>query len=76
MNQLQFLRRRRGLTQKGMADLIKIHHVTYCRIERGWLAKPPAELEDRLRAVFGPEWTFARLMEPVHDLTSGDWATA
>jgi DNA-binding XRE family transcriptional regulator len=76
MNQLQFLRRRRGLTQKAMADLVKIHPVTYCRIERGWLAKPPAELEDKLRAIFGPEWTFARLMEPVPDLTASDSTAA
>jgi transcriptional regulator with XRE-family HTH domain len=68
MNQLQFLRLRRGLTQKTLAELLKIHPVTFCRIERGWLAKLPVGLEGRLRAIFGDEWTFAKLMEDVPDL--------
>ena len=71
MNYLHFLRCQRGLTQKNLAELLKLNAVTVCRIERGWYAKPPSGYEERLQAIFGREWTFQRLMEPVPDLTVG-----
>jgi transcriptional regulator with XRE-family HTH domain len=70
MNYLMFLRLRRGLSQKDLAELMKINPVTMCRLERGWYAKPPADIEVRLKAIFGQEWTFDRLMRPVPDFAS------
>jgi DNA-binding XRE family transcriptional regulator len=70
MNKFKMLRLTRGLSQKQLADFLGIHEVTLCRIERGWYSRPPTGLEDKLRQFFGPEWTFARLMEPVKDLAS------
>jgi DNA-binding XRE family transcriptional regulator len=72
MNHLMFLRLKKDLSQKALAELLKINPVTMCRIERGWYAKPPVELEHRLQIIFGKEWTFERLMEPVPDITAND----
>lgn len=75
MNHLNYLRLQRGLSQRDLASLLKIHPATMNRIERGWVAKPPEGLEGRLQAVFGKEWTFERLMERVPELHSnGDAA--
>jgi len=68
MNHLQYLRQTRGLSQRDLSRLLDCHPTTVNRIERGWFAKPPAGLEDRLQAVFGKEWTFKKLMESVPDL--------
>ena len=68
MNYWTFLRLQKGLTQRELAKLLIINPVTACRIERGWYAKPPEGLEERLQAIFGSEWSFARLMESVPDL--------
>jgi transcriptional regulator with XRE-family HTH domain len=62
MNNLKSLRLCRGLSQRQIAVALGIHEATYCRIERGWLTRPPAELDARLQKVFGPEWTWERLM--------------
>jgi transcriptional regulator with XRE-family HTH domain len=68
MNNLQLLRLQKKLSQRDLAKILKLHPSTINRVERGWFAKPPDGLEKRLQAVFGKEWTFARLMEPVPDL--------
>jgi len=72
MNYLMYLRLRRGLSQKDLAELLKIHPVVMCKVERGWFTRPPKALEERLQAVFGREWTFSRLMEAVPDITAND----
>ncbi len=72
MNHLMFLRLQKGLSQKALADLLKINPVTMCRIERGWYAKAPKELEKRFQTIFGVKWSFDRLMESVPDITAND----
>jgi DNA-binding XRE family transcriptional regulator len=69
MNHFQFLRIQRGLSQKALAELLEINPVTVCRIERGWYAKPPEQLEPRLQKVFGERWGFEELMKSVPSLT-------
>lgn len=76
MNNLKFLRLQRGWTQEQLAKRLNLHPVTVCRIERGWYARPPVGLEDRLKSVFGDRWTFARLMERVRDLIEDTEMTA
>jgi len=68
MNHLHYLRLRRRLSQKALADLLKIHPTTLCRIEGGWLSRCPAGVEERLKAVFGAQWSFDALMESVPNL--------
>ncbi len=65
MNYLELLRKQRGETQKQLAEKLGIDAITMNRIERGWYARPPKGLEIRLAEVFGPGWTFAKLMEQV-----------
>lgn len=69
MNWLQYLRIQRGLNQKQLAEHIGVNPDFLCRVERGWFSKPPSRIDAKLRAFFGPEWTFDRLMEPVPDIT-------
>lgn len=72
MNKLQVLRMQRGLSQAQLGKMLGIDPSTLSRCERGWFAKAPSGLEEKLRQFFGPEWTFTRLMEPVPDLTAGN----
>jgi len=65
MNNLKLLRLTRGLSQVQMAQQLGMSPITFNRIERGWYSRPYQGLEDQFRAVFGPEWTFERLMQPV-----------
>lgn len=69
MNWLQYLRIQRRLSQKQLAKHIGVNPDFLCRVERGWFSKPPSGIDSKLRAFFGPEWAFARLMEQVPDLT-------
>ncbi len=62
MTTLRCLRLCRGWSQEELAARLGVHPVTLSRLENGWLARPPAGIEDRLREVFGPEWTFEALM--------------
>jgi transcriptional regulator with XRE-family HTH domain len=62
MTTLQVLRLKRGESQQEIAAALKIHPTTYNRIERGWLTKPPRELETRLQRIFGSEWSWETLM--------------
>ena len=62
MNHLKWLRLCRKLSQRELAAQLGIHEATYCRVERGWLTRPPADLETRLQNVFGSQWTWERLM--------------
>ena len=64
MNNLKVLRQSKGLTQRNLARMIGVNYVTLNRAENGWFAKPPNELETKLQAVFGPEWSWDRLMAP------------
>lgn len=66
MNNLQFLRMKKWMSQRQLADLIGLHSTILNRIERGWLAKINPDMEARLQEVFGSQWTFERLMEPVN----------
>ncbi len=75
MTNLEFLRRRKGLMQKDLAKQIGIHPTHLSRIEGAYLTRVPDYVEKRLMEVFGPEWTFRRLMESPPDLipdSSGD----
>jgi len=63
MTNLQLLRMKQGLSQRELADRLKIPRECLNRCERGWFAKPPRGVEKALRNFFGPDWTFARLME-------------
>jgi len=65
MTYLKLLRMNRGLTQRRLAKLLGLHPTVMSRIEQGWFAKPPAGLDQTLRAFFGPAWTFAELMREV-----------
>jgi transcriptional regulator with XRE-family HTH domain len=69
MNYMKFLRLSRCWSQSFLAKMLGIHEGTYSRIENGWLTRPPKGLDERLEAVFGKQWTFERLMQPVPDLT-------
>ncbi|MGO9118502.1 MAG: helix-turn-helix domain-containing protein [Desulfomonilaceae bacterium] len=63
MTYLQFLRLQKGITQKALAEALGVSPTALCRVERGWLARCPMELEEKLTAFFGPEWSFQKLME-------------
>lgn len=65
MTYLEALRRQKGLKQRELARAIGIHHNAICMAERGWLARPPSGLEDKLKKFFGDAWTFKKLMLPV-----------
>ena len=68
MNRLVFLRMQRGLSQKQLAEMLGISPGLLSRLERGWFTRPPVGCEAKLQGVFGKEWTFHRLMQPVPDL--------
>lgn len=69
MNYLEFLRRQRRQTQKELAQQLGLDAITMNRIERGWYARAPHGLAEAITRVFGNEWSFARLMREVPDIT-------
>ncbi len=63
MNYLEYLRRHNRMTQKELACRLSIPLSRYNRIERGWVARIPDYLQNRMRDVLGHEWSWTRLME-------------
>jgi len=63
VNCLKLLRLGRKWTQGQIAAELNIHPVTYCRAERGWFTRPPAQLDAKLQKVFGEQWTWQELMK-------------
>jgi transcriptional regulator with XRE-family HTH domain len=72
MTCLKILRLKRGLSQESLAKMLSIHPTLMSRLECGWLARISPQLEQRLQAVFGKEWTFTKLMEQPPDFTPGE----
>lgn len=67
INYLKAARLIKGLSQKEMAQMLGIHEATYCRLERGWYAKPPSKFDEKIASVAWP-WpnvTFDILMKEV-----------
>lgn len=66
MNNFGLLRRTMNISQEALAAKLSIHPAVVSRLERGWYTRcPGAGLDKRLKRVFGSEWTFEALMEPV-----------
>ncbi len=72
MNYFTYQRIKRGWSQKDLAEKLNLNPVTVCRVENGWYAKAPKGLNSALRKVFGKEWSFDLLMQPVPDLPIPD----
>ena len=72
MTKLKLLRMKRGLTQEQMASILEIAPTFLSRLECGWFARCPGDLESKFQEIFGEEWTFARLMRPVPDIAADD----
>lgn len=59
------------MSQKELAGKLGVDPAIVSKLEHGWFTRAPGNLGTMLTEVFGREWTFARLMEPVPDLTTG-----
>ena len=69
MNQLKLLRQVRRMSQRDLAKRLGIGHCDLSKIENGWYSRVPGHVEAKLLKVFGPEWTFDALMQPVAEPT-------
>lgn len=69
MNWFHYLRMKKGVSQTNLAPMLGISKALVNQMERGWFTRPPKNCEAKLKEFFGEEWSFARLMEPVPDLT-------
>jgi hypothetical protein len=71
MRTLQYLRLRHGWSLSRMGRLLKVQPETADRLEAGCINCPEIieHLEPTLQALFGEQWTWAKLMAPATDLT-------
>jgi len=65
MTYLKYLRIERGLTQLDVALSIGVRESVVSRIENGWMVLLPSGTEEKLAELFGPEWTFKKLIGEV-----------
>ncbi len=72
MNFFHFLRVNKGLTQRAIAQKMHVHPAMISKLEQGWFARCGRGLESKLQEIFGKEWTFKRLMQPVPDIAADD----
>ena len=71
MRTLHYLRLRRGWSQERLGRLLRLNPITVDKLETGQLALYPEaidHLEQRLGVLFGEQWTYRALMQPVPDL--------
>lgn len=74
MTNLQLLRISRDMTQHELAEKLGITAWLISRMERRWLTRAPAGVEERLLDFFGEGWNFHALMQepPEPVANSGD----
>jgi len=63
MNNLTLLRRKKGISQADLAQRLGISRSELSRLENGWFSRVQPHVEKSLRKIFGPQWSFAALME-------------
>ncbi len=65
MTRLKLLRMQRGLTQRELATILDFSPSFLSRLECSWFTRCPnhAVVEEKLRAFFGSDESFASLME-------------
>lgn len=65
MNNLKLLRQTHGLSQKDLAMKLRIRVVDLSRLENNWYRRMPKQIENRLKELFGPNWTAEALLQEV-----------
>jgi transcriptional regulator with XRE-family HTH domain len=68
MRNIRLLRIALGLSQEALAKRLRIDSTALSHIENGWLPRNRAALEKRFKSIFGPEWTFDKLLEQAPDI--------
>jgi transcriptional regulator with XRE-family HTH domain len=63
MTVLAILRRKKGLSQAQMAELLGIARTDYSRLESGWFHRISPQVETKLKELFGSEWTLRGLLQ-------------
>lgn len=70
MTKLKALRMARGVSQTQLARDLGVTPLTLSRCENGWFARPPRGLLDKLRAYYGPEWSWDKFIAPAPEPTA------